>query len=514
MMLLALILIPVLAGVAAWFAERVDKDLPRWISLAALILELGLLLGVWAKADAALEDSNWILSWQAAWIPSLGVSFKFALDGLSLLMLVLTAFIGIASVLCSWSEIEESIGFFHFNLMWVLGGIIGVFIALDLFLFYFFWEMMLIPMYFLIALWGGDNRIYAAVKFFIFTQFSGLLMLLAILRLYFAHHAMSGEYTFDYEALLGTTMAPSTAMFVMLGFFVAFAVKLPAFPVHNWLPDAHTEAPTAGSVILAGLLLKTGAYGLMRFVVPLFPEAAAQFAPVAMTLGVIGIIYGAVLAFGQTDLKRLVAYTSVSHMGFVLLAVFAWNTLALQGAVMQMICHGLATGALFILVGALKERIHSRDLSDMGGLWPVAPKMGAVALFFAAASLGLPGLGNFIAEFLVLVGAFQASIVLTAIASVGLVLASVYSLWIMYRAFYGPNVKNWAFPDLTLREMGVMAALMASLLWLGLFPAPVLRTVDPAIAQLRTVSAGSVADAGQTDSHSIVTAASWRGDLR
>ena len=233
----------------------------------------------------------------------------------------------------------------------------------------------------------------------------------------------------------------------MLGFFAAFAVKLPAVPLHTWLPDAHTEAPTAGSVILAGLLLKTGAYGMLRFVVPLFPDAAAHFAPVAMTLGVVGILYGAILAFAQTDLKRLVAYTSVSHLGFVLLGIFAWNKLALQGAVMQMICHGLWTGALFILVGVLQDRIHTRDMGRMGGLWTVAPRMGAVAMFFAMASLGLPGLGNFVAEFLVLLGAYQVSIALTAIATAGLVVATVYSLWIIHQAFHGPPREPWKPKD-------------------------------------------------------------------
>ncbi|MDQ1256402.1 MAG: NADH-quinone oxidoreductase subunit [Candidatus Hydrogenedentes bacterium] len=330
-MLLLLILIPVVAGMLAWAAGQRDPAAPRWISLGALTLELAILVVFWLRLPepVSVTGGAWLLETKLPWIPQLGVSFHLAMDGLSLLMLLLTAFIGIVSVAASWTEIQERVGFFHFNLMWVIGGIAGVFVAMDLFLFYFFWEMMLIPMYFLIAIWGHENRVYAAIKFFLFTQLSGLLMLLAILKLYLAHGVATGVYTFDYMELLGTELPAGTAFWVMLGFFAAFAVKLPTFPVHNWLPDAHTEAPTAGSVILAGLLLKTGAYGLMRFVVPLFPDAAQQLAPYAMTLGVSGILYGAVLAFAQTDLKRLVAYTSVSHMGFVLLAVFAWNTLAL-----------------------------------------------------------------------------------------------------------------------------------------------------------------------------------------
>ncbi len=268
------------------------------------------------------------------------------------------------SVLVSWTEIQYQVGFFHFNLLWILAGIAGVFLAVDLFLFYFAWELMLIPMYFLIAIWGHEHRRYAAVKFFLFTQLSGLLMLIAILALYFAHHNATGVYTFEYGELLGTPLAPATEMWIMLGFFTAFAVKLPVVPLHTWLPDAHTEAPTAGSVILAGLLLKTGAYGMIRFVVPLFPHAAAPLRAGGHVLGVAGILYGAVLAFSQTDLKRLVACTSVSHLGFVLLGIFAWNSLALEGAVMTMIAHGISTGALFVIVGALQERIHTRDI------WP------------------------------------------------------------------------------------------------------------------------------------------------
>jgi NADH-quinone oxidoreductase subunit M len=343
------------------------------------------------------------------WIPQYGISFHLALDGLSLLLIVLTVFLGLLSVLVSWNQITERIGFFHFNLLWILAGITGVFLALDLFLFYFFWEVMLIPMYFIIAIWGYENRIYAAFKFFIYTQASGLLMLIAILALYFTHGAETGNYTFDYNQLLGTSLSSPASMWIMLGFLIAFAVKLPLVPFHNWLPDAHTEAPTAGSVILAGLLLKTGAYGILRFVLPLFPQASIDFAPYGMMLGTIGILYGAKLAFAQRDFKRLVAYSSVSHMGFVMLGVYAFNQLALQGVVMQMLAHGISTGALFIIVGAIQKRIHTRDLEEMGGFWELAPRMGGITLLFTMASLGLPGLGNFIAEFLILSGTFQAS---------------------------------------------------------------------------------------------------------
>jgi len=487
MILIWLILIPIIGGLLAWLLGKANPEISRWISLLAMILDLILVVGIWIQHPASLslgEQGDWLLQFHAPWVPQYGINFYFALDGISLLMIVLTAFLGIISILASWTGIQERVGFFHFNLLWILAGVTGVFLSLDLFLFYFFWEMMLIPMYFLIAIWGHETRIYSAIKFFIFTQLSGLLMLVAILGLYFVHHHATGVYTFNYDDLLGTSMAPNVAMWLMLGFFIAFAVKLPVVPVHTWLPDAHTDAPTAGSVILAGLLLKTGAYGLLRFVLPLFPSAAAKIAPVAMALGVLGILYGAVLAFAQTDLKRLVAYTSVSHLGFVLLGIFAFNELALQGAVMTMIAHGLSTGGLFVLVGLLYEKTHTRDMDRMGGLWKTVPRMGAVGMFLALASLGLPGLGNFVGEFLALIGAFQASVVLTAIAVIGLVFATIYSLWIIQRTFHGKERETWELPDLSFRGMATMLAMILVLVWLGLFPKPVLDTAKPALQKI------------------------------
>jgi NADH-quinone oxidoreductase subunit M len=400
-------------------------------------------------------------------------------------MLGLTFFLGIIAVVTSWTEIRERVGFFHFNLMWVLAGIAGVFLAVDLFLFYFAWELMLIPMFFLIVIWGHERRVYAGVKFFLFTQCSGLLMLLAILALYFIHHQATGVYTFEYSELLGTPLGSGAELCIMLGFFVAFAVKLPVVPLHTWLPDAHTEAPTAGSVILAGLLLKTGAYGMMRFVIPLFPRAAHEFTPVALVLAVIGIVYGAVMAFSQTDLKRLVAYTSVSHLGFVLLGIFSWNPLALQGAIMTMICHGLSTGSLFVLVGGLQERIHTREVGRMGGLWTVAPLLSACALFFSLASLGLPGMGDFVGEFLVLLGSYRINITLTVVASLGILASTFYALRMMQRAFLGPNTNRWQLDDLTPREGLMIGAMIVGLLWLGLYPQPVLNTFAPALDNLQ-----------------------------
>ena len=452
-----------------------------------MALDFALALWLWA-ASAGRTETGWMEEMNWAWVPQFGIHFHLAMDGLSLLLITLTFFLGALSVLASWTEIQDAVGFFHFNLMWILAGITAVFLAVDLFLFYFAWELMLVPMYFLIVVWGHENRVYAALKFFLFTQISGLLMLISILGLYFLHHAATGVFTFEYRDLLGTVVPPGMAMWLMLGFFAAFAVKLPAFPFHPWLPDAHTEAPTAGSVILAGLMLKTGAYGMIRFMVPLFPDAARAFAPVAILLAVIGILYGAVLAYGQTDLKRLVAYTSVSHLGFVLLGIFSWNPLALQGAVVTMICHGISTGGLFVLVGALQERIHTREMDRMGGLWSTMPRFAGAGMVFALASLGLPGLGDFVGEFLVLFGAWRASPGAAVAAAIGVLFATFYALRFVQRAFHGPNVHHWTLADLSFREAVVAGSMIATLLWLGIYPRPVLDTFAPALGRLQQVS--------------------------
>ena len=486
MILLCLIGIPVAGALVAWLLGLRKPSWPRWIALlsCAITLLLGLTLWLGTAGAAGLAGHPWLAEFDGSWIPQLGVRFHLALDGLSLLMVVLTSVVGIMSIASSWTAIRERVGFYYVNILLTLAGITGVFLAMDLFLFYFFWELMLVPMYFLIAIWGHENRHAAAIKFFLFTQLSGLMMLAAIVGLYFVHGHSTGEFTFDYTRLLGTHMAPATALWLLFGFLAAFLVKLPAVPLHTWLPDAHSEAPTGGSVILAGLLLKTGAYGLLRFAVPLFPGAAARVAPACMALGAIGIFYGAVMAFSQTDLKRLVAYTSVSHLGFVLLGVFAWNTAALQGAVMQMVCHGLSTGALFMVAGALDERIHTRDMRRMGGLWTDAPRLGGMALFFALASLGLPGLGNFVGEFLILLGSFPRSMSITVFATVGLVFATVYSLWLIQQTFHGAARETWKLADLTRREMASLIALVIALIWLGLFPQPTFHLTASAVDAL------------------------------
>ncbi len=489
MILVALIVILLAAGVLAWFVSRWSATAARWVSLVAVSVDFALSLALWAGYGSAMSlapGGAWLDQVNRVWVPQLGIHFHLALDGLSLLLITLTFFLGIISVLASWREIQEGVGFFHFNLMWILAGITGVFLAVDLFLFYFAWELMLVPMYFLIAIWGHERRVYAAVKFFIFTQLSGLLMLISILALYFIHHRQTGVYTFEYDSLLGTHMAPHTALLIMLGFFVAFAVKLPMFPFHPWLPDAHTEAPTAGSIILAGLLLKTGAYGLLRFVLPLFPGAAHRFAPVAMALAVIGIIYGALLAFGQTDLKRLVAYTSVSHLGFVLLGIFVGNSWALDGALMGMIAHGISTGALFMIVGQVQERTHTREMDRLSGLWATIPRLSGSAMFFALGSMGLPGLGDFVGEFLVLIGTYEAHLIgLTIIAVLGVLASTFYALRFVQKAFHGPNVNNWSVNDLRPREVVQLIPMVAILIWLGVYPQPVFNKFNEVLSKIQ-----------------------------
>jgi len=347
MLLLNLIIVLLIGGAVCWWSERLSSHTPRMLALLIVIADLMYLLisvtGLpYEPFSIGLDTANatWLLSYQIDWIPRFGVSLHLAMDGLSLILVALTLVLGAIAIVSSWDEKNQRQGFFQANILWTLAGVIGVFLALDLFLFFLFWEVMLVPMYLLIAIWGHEGKAYASMKFFIFTQLSGLLMLVAILVLAKLHHSATGVYSFNYFDLLNLEINSVTAYWLMLGFFIAFVVKLPSFPFHTWLPDAHTQAPTAGSVILAGILLKTGAYGLIRFTVPIFPSAALEFAPIAMVLGAAGVIYGAILAFAQSDFKRLVAYSSVSHMGFVLLGVFAWNTLALQGAVMQMVAHG------------------------------------------------------------------------------------------------------------------------------------------------------------------------------
>lgn len=493
MILVWLIVIPLIGGILAWIAERWSTNATRWVALLTTTAQFVLALILWGRHwhawQQAVVPGRWLVDLNVPWISQvsgLDIHFHLALDGIGMVLILLTGLVGILSVVASWSGVEYRRGLFFFNLLWTLTGITGVFVAVDLFLFYLFWELMLIPLYFLIDIWGHERRHYAAIKFLIFTQLGGLFLLLGILGLVFEHGRATGVYSFDYFTLLGTPLPFTLAFWLMLGFFIAFAVKLPVVPVHTWLPDAHTQAPAAGSVQLAGLILKVGAFGMLRFVFPLFPAAAFYLVPAAMILAVVGILYGAIQAFGQTDLKRLVAYTSISHMGFVLLGIFAWNELSIQGALIVIVAHGLSTGALFALVGAIENRLHTRRIDHMGGLWTIWPRLSGIGLFLAIASLGLPGLANFVGEFLVLLGTFRVAPIYAIIGSGGFIVSVIYSVWIVYRVFWGPVKpgEEKKGTDLPAGEMAMYLLTAALIVLIGIYPQPLLNTAAASVRSM------------------------------
>lgn len=495
MLLFGLILLPLIGGLLCWPSDRLGDKAPRIIALITMGITLLFTLILWGQGDFSVEMPVGHLNWQAEfmvpWIPRLGINFHLAIDGLSMLMVALTALLGVLAVLATWNEQHERIGLFHLAMLWTIAGVIGVFTAIDLFLFFFFWEMMLIPMYFMIALWGHKavektQRFSGATKFLIYTQASGLVLLVSIIGLAVVFYNHTQVWTFDYNELLTLThlgLLPFwTEFLLMLGFFVAFAVKMPLIPVHGWLADAHEQAPTAGSIDISGLLLKTAAYGMLRFSLPLFPDSSMVFAPVAMGLGIIGLFYGAWLAFAQTDIKRLVAYTSVSHMGLVTIAIYSGSLLAFQGAVVQMVAHGLSAAALFIICGILYQRFGTRDMREMGGLWGRVNYLPAFTLFFAVATLGMPGTGNFVGEFMMLFGTFSVVPVLTSIAAFAMVFASIYSLSMMQRVYYGKVSREEKVMGLSYREIGILTVLTVLLVILGVYPSIVLNTSEQVMA--------------------------------
>ncbi|URJ23348.1 NADH-quinone oxidoreductase subunit M [Blochmannia endosymbiont of Camponotus sp. C-003] len=496
MLLVILILIPLIFGLLCWQSERIGDWVPRWVALSGMSITLITIVFLWKYKCHDLLNvypptehmlARWQLEYIYPWVPRFGISVHLALDGFSLLMVTLTGLLGCMAVLCSWCEIQRYQGLFYLNLLWILGGVIGVFLSIDMFLFFFFWEIMLIPMYFLISLWGHQevnksDRINTAIKFVVYTQFSGLFMLLSIITLVSINHDIHGVWSFNYQDLLNILIPVHMEYLIMLGFFFAFAVKMPIVPFHVWLPDVHGQAPTAGSVDLAGILIKTAAYGFFRFVLPLFPCASKSFAPIAMCLGLLNIFYGAFMAFAQTDCKRLIAYTSISHMGFVLIAIYSGAQLSYQGAVIQMISHSLSVSGMFILCGQLYERTHTRDMRLMGGLWSRMHLMPAFSLCLAAATLGLPGTGNFIGEITILFGNFRAAPITTIIASFGIILSSIYSLILMQRIYYGPISissvvnKGGLLQNMTLREKNIIIIILLCIFLIGFFPQYILNT--------------------------------------
>lgn len=479
-----LIVFPLFAALVTALLPRANVSLVKGWAFVAVAVEF--VLSLYLLANFVPNTSTMQFVEQYNWVPQFGISYHVGIDGLSFWMVMLTTFLMLIAIPASFSEINDRVKEYFIFFLILEAAMLGVFIALDVFLFYVFWEFSLIPMAFIIGIWGHERRIYAAVKFILFTMSGSLLMLVAILFLYFA----TGARTFDLLELQKTITPATVQPWLFAAFALAFAIKVPMFPLHTWLPDAHVQAPTAGSIILAGVLLKLGAYGFIRYALTLFPDAARQFAPVFIVLALIGIIYGAMVAAVQKDLKSLVAYSSVSHMGFIVLGIFVFSQQALSGAILQMVNHGLSTGALFLLVGLLYERRHSRLIADMGGLQKVIPLLSFFMLLVMFSSMGLPGLNGFVGEFLILLGAWSANPIYTVFAALGVILAAIYLLWAYQRAMQGPitNEKNKTLPDLNRREFALVLALAILIVLIGVFPNYVLNPMQASIGNLLSTS--------------------------
>ncbi len=486
-----LLLIPILGSVLVLFLKNDKKQFIRGYALAVSLLAFVVSIFVYIKFDQA--NPQFQLVYNIAWIKSLNIGYHVGVDGISLILVLLTTFLTPLTLISTWKAIEKNVKMFTFSMLFLEAGMIGVFISLDIFLFYIFWEVMLIPMYFIIGIWGGERRIYASIKFFIYTMFGSLLMLVAIIWLVVYAKGMLGTFTSSLPDLyqVGPTIPHQVQGWMFGAFFLSFAIKVPLFPLHTWLPDAHVEAPTAGSVILAGVLLKMGTYGLVRFCLPLFPQSAVQFAPIIGVFAVIGIIYGALVSMVQTDMKKLVAYSSVSHLGFVVLGIFALTPESMQGAVIQMVNHGLSTGALFLLVGMIYERTHHRDIAFYGGIAKLVPVYATFLMIASLSSIGLPGLNGFIGEFLILLGSFKSSSLhswwFTIFAASGVIFAAVYLLWMYQRVVFG-EVKNEALKheltDLSKREILVLVPIFVFIVWIGIYPNTFLHLTDASTKML------------------------------
>ncbi|HDL17866.1 MAG TPA: NADH-quinone oxidoreductase subunit M [Bacteroidetes bacterium] len=482
-----LTIITFLPLIGAIFLLFVNKENVGFIRNFALFLTLVLFLlslPLYFKFDSA--SAGFQFEEKVSWLPSLGVSYHLAIDGISLLLVLLTTFLTPIVILSSRTAITKRIKEYMIVFLMLETGMLGVFCALDLFLFYIFWEGMLIPMYFIIGVWGGKRKIYAAIKFFMFTMFGGVLMLVAILSLYFIHFKQTGVYSFDFTDLNQVLLASKGQVWLFLAFSLAFAIKVPMFPLHTWLPDAHVEAPTGGSVILAGVLLKMGTYGFLRFCIPLFPNASHSYIGLISILAIIGIIYGALVSMVQPDLKKMVAYSSVSHLGFVMLGIFALNVTSVQGSIIQMINHGLSTGALFLIVGMIYERRHTRLISDFGGLARQMPVFVTFFMIITLSSIGLPGLNGFVGEFLILLGTFQTHKIFAIFAASGVIFAAVYMLWMFQRVNFGKldNPENQKLKDLNWREITVLVPIVVFCFWIGVYPSTFLGKTEATVTKL------------------------------
>jgi len=477
---------PLIGVLAIVFVPRDNARAIRWIALLAALASLAFSLALLGYQTAGAEFQY---REDLSWIAAFGMRYTLGVDGLSVVLVLLTTVLSVVSIFYSWDPIQIRVKEYYATMLLLMVGMLGVFVSLDLFLFYVFWELSLIPMYLIIGIWGGPRRIYATVKFVIYTLVGSLLMLVAILAVAIAHASAGNPFTFSYETLRGFAYTDSLQALAFIAFFLAFAIKVPMWPFHTWLPDAHVEAPTAGSIILAGVLLKLGGYGFLRFSLPLLPNAAVAFAPILIGLAVVAVLYGAMVSMVQPDLKKLIAYSSVSHMGFVMLGVFVFNTQGLQGAVFQMISHGVTTGALFLLVGVIYERTHDRQIAHMGGLNGRLPRYAAIFGLFTFASIGLPGLSGFIGEFLVVLGSFQYSGWVAAATMLVVIISAVYMLWMFQRVFFAVP-SDWmrrAWPrltDMSRNEWLSLAPLILLVVALGVFPGPVLNAISAPVQRI------------------------------
>ncbi|MFQ6615660.1 MAG: NADH-quinone oxidoreductase subunit M [Fidelibacterota bacterium] len=496
--LTVLILLPVAGALLCAAVPSRHGSVAKWIAVAITVLELGLCVIMTVRFEST---SDFQFVQQVPWIPEWAINYSVGVDGISLLLILLTTFLGPVTVLCSWDCITRGVKGFMVSLLITEGALVGVFSSINLFLFYIFWEAVLIPMTLIIGVWGTDRRIYSAVKFILFTMLGSLLMLVGIIYLYTLTTSQFGSPTLDYETLQDLVISRKVQTLLFLAFALSFAIKVPLFPFHTWLPDAHSDAPTAGSIILAGILLKMGAYGLVRFCVPLFPLAIPPLVPVIIFLSVFGIIYGALMAMIQPDIKRLVAFSSVSHLGFVVLGIFSLTSKSISGGIIQMVNHGLSTGALFLLVGMLYDRRHTRMIQDFGGLAKVIPAYSALFIVVALASLGLPGLNGFVGEFLILLGSFPVHPVAVVLATLGVVLAAVYLLWLVERVFFGPVTReeNAKLVDLVPREWAAVIPLVLAIVWLGVYPKPFLEKIEPSVDRLVRQVEMAVDRSGEND---------------
>jgi NADH-quinone oxidoreductase subunit M len=487
-LLSVLIFFPMIGVLIILFMNPEQKNAVRWVAFLTSLITFGISLLVLVRFDANQADLQLMVNIPWIDVADFQISYQVGIDGLSLLLVLLTALLTPIAILSSWDAIQEGVKNYMLFFLLLEVGMLGVFLSLDLFLFYIFWEFSLVPMYFLIGVWGGERRIYAAIKFFLYTMAGSILMLLAILWL-----GITGR-TFSLTTLLtgGAQIPQNIQIWLFLAFAIAFAIKVPMWPFHSWLPDAHVEAPTAGSVILAGVLLKMGAYGFLRFNLSLFPHASVRLAPYLAVIAIIGIIYGAIVSFAQSDMKKLVAYSSISHMGFVVLGLFALNVHGVEGSIIQMVNHGISTGGLFLLVGMIYERRHTRLMSALGGLWAIMPVYGAMALIVTLSSMALPGLNGFVGEFTILLGAFDSRILgsywYAGVAAIGVILAAVYLLQMYQKVFLGPvtSEENRTLKDLNWREIISVVPLLVIIFWIGLYPAPFFHLIAPSVGKLVT----------------------------